>query len=97
MLSRAKSKRDKDFKRLLGYNRVKTLEEKLARDFCYKHSVQASRNHDPDEIKETIFVGSPVEMFGVVLVELGELRSGEIPDYPQGLVIHDSRGTGAFD
>lgn len=79
----------------------KKLEEKIARNYVYQHSISACRNNDPDEVRERVFVGTSEEVVGAVLAELKDQRTkgeeGEIPDYPQGLVISDSRGEGFFD
>jgi hypothetical protein len=97
MVVKSKAKKQKEHKRLLNYYKVRSLEEKLAKDYCHTHSISANRNNTPGEIKETVFVGTPESLTGEVLAEIGALRGGEIPEYPQGLVIHDSRGQGAFD
>lgn len=72
-------------------------EEKLARQYVYKHSISACRNNNPDEIRERIFTGTPEDLKGAVLAEVKDKRQGGIPDFPQGLVVGDSRGTGYFD
>jgi len=76
----------------------KKLEEKIARQYVYKHSVTAHRNNDPNEVRERIFTGKEKDLTEHVLVEMqGEQRQGIIPDYPTGLVFTDSRGEGFFD
>jgi len=83
----------------------KKLEERIARQYVYKHSKSACRNNDPDEVRERIYTGTPDEITEHVLAALGELELKEqitvkrepIPEYPQGLVISDSRGEGFFD
>lgn len=72
------------------------LEAKIARNYCHEHLQSKPRNGDPDEILETVFVGSVEEMQKAVLSEVGANRTGEIPDYPRGLVCFDSNGTGFF-
>ncbi len=72
------------------------LEEKIARNYCHQHSVRTGLN-DPDLPRETVFVGTADEVVAEVLAEVGERRSGEIPDCPQGLVLHSNYGQGAFD
>lgn len=91
---RAKSKQQKDLQRKLNHYNAKSLEEKLAKDYAHTHSLKTISQFG---LKETIFTGTPQELTGTVLAEVGALRSGEVPDYPQGLVIHDSKGQGAFD
>lgn len=78
---------------MLNYHAVKTLEEQLAQAYCRTHSFHT---RDPDEVKETVFVGTPEQLTGEVLAQLGEQRDGIVPDYPQGLVLY-SNGRGAFD
>ena len=76
----------------------KKLEERIARQYVYKHSVTANRNNDPNEMTEKIFIGDPNKVMEHVLVEMqGSQRQGVIPDYPTGLVFSDSRGEGFFD
>ena len=72
------------------------LEEKIARNYCYGHSVHAGRD-EPGAVKEIIFVGTADDVVSEVLSEVGEHRSGEIPDYPEGMVMRSSTGQGAFD
>jgi hypothetical protein len=97
LVIRAKSKKRKDQQRRLTYYKIKTLEEQLAQNYCHKHSIKTTHNKNSGEIKETIFIGTPNELAASVLAEITTLRKGTTPDYPQGLVIHDSKGTGAFD
>ena len=73
------------------------LEERLAKQYLYKNSVTACRNNNPDEMRERIFIGTPDEVKEAVLSEVKGQREGIIPDFPQGLIISDSRGTGFFD
>ena len=70
--------------------------EKIARNYCHQHSIHAG-NNDPDELKEMVFVGNSDDVVEEVLAVIGENRSGEIPDCPEGLVLHSSNGQGAFD
>ncbi len=74
------------------------LESRLARKYVYQHCIWKKdglrRN---TQITECIFTGTEKAMRETVLAELKDKRSGEIPDYPQGLVISDSRGEGFFD
>lgn len=72
------------------------LELKVARNYCHQHSIRTGY-HDPDAIKETVFGGSADQVVEEVLMAVGENRTGEIPDCPQGLVLHNSIGQGAFD
>lgn len=76
---------------------LKKLEERIAKQYAYKHSVSACRNNDPDEMRERIYTGTSQDCAGAVLSEMKGERNGLIPDYPQGLVISDSRGEGYFD
>jgi hypothetical protein len=48
-------------------------------------------------VKEIVFGGSADEVIAQVLKAVRENRTGEIPDCPQGLVLHNSIGQGAFD
>jgi hypothetical protein len=75
----------------------KKLEERIAKQYVYKNSVSACRNNDPDEIRERIYTGTPDAVREHVLTECKGERQGVIPDYPQGLIISDSRGEGFFD
>jgi hypothetical protein len=76
----------------------KKLEERIAKQYAYKHSVTANRSNDPDEMRERIYTGTEKQLTEHVLVEMqGIQRSGVIPEFPQGLVISDSRGEGYFD
>jgi hypothetical protein len=83
----------------------KKLEERIARQYVYKHSVLANRNNDPNEISERIYTGKEEDIAGEVLAKRKELEiktnavidHNEIPVYPQGLVFTDSRGEGYFD
>ena len=77
--------------------RIGKLEAKLARNFCHAHLESRNRNNDPDEISETMFTGSLEEMRETVLAEIGEDRTGEIPEYPTGLVCFDSYDKGFFN
>lgn len=73
------------------------LEAKIARNYCYEHSETKHRNNNPDEITERIYTGTSEEINGFVLAELKDNRMGEIPEYPQGLVISDSIKQGFFN
>jgi hypothetical protein len=83
----------------------KKLEERIAKQYVYKHSVLAHRNNNPDEITERIYKGTSDNIIGHVLSTLGKMELEQkitltrepIPDYPQGLVFTDSRGEGFFD
>lgn len=75
---------------------VGKLEAKVARNYCHQHSVHAGY-HDPTSQKELVFVGTADEVRAEVLAVLGPSRSGEVPDCPQGLVLHSSVGSGEFD
>lgn len=59
--------------------------------------ISRHRNNNPEEITETVFVGSLEELNKVVLVTVGETRTGEIPEYPRGLVCFDSYNKGYFN
>jgi len=72
------------------------LEQKIARNYCHQHSVRAGYE-DPDALKEIVFDGNPDDLVAEVLSALGDRRTGEIPDCPQGLVLHSSNGSGEFD
>jgi len=98
-IMRAKSKKQKDLLRNLLYlrnnrDKTKTREELAAQKYCYQNS-QYTKTHNG--LPETIFIGTPDKLTGSVLAELGGLRSGPVPECPQGLVIHDGKRTGAFD
>ncbi len=81
------------------------LEAKLARNYVYQNSTSACRNRDPDEVRERIYTGTSEQVVCHVLAEIGRLeqknktniKRAEIPEYPQGLVISDSKGEGFFD
>ena len=73
------------------------LEAKIARNYCHQHLVSRHRNNNPEEITEVIFVGSMKKLQETVLAEAGTNRTGEIPDYPRGLVCFDSCNTGFFN
>jgi len=77
--------------------RIGKLEAKIARNYCHQHLISRHRNNDPEEITETIFVGSLEELNKVVLLTAGEIRTGEIPEYPRGLVCFDSLNRGYFN
>jgi hypothetical protein len=91
---RTKAKRQKDLERKLHYYHAKTLEELTANKYVHTHSLRASASH---ELREIVYLGTSEEVTGAVLAELQDKRSGEIPLFEQGLVIHDGKGTGAFD
>jgi len=84
-------------KNLSNKRSIGKLEAKKARNYVHQHLTSRHRNNNPDEIKETIFTGSTDEMRSYVLSEVGESRTGEIPDYPQGLVCFDSCKRGYFN
>ncbi len=71
-------------------------EKKVARNFCHEHSVRAGQN-EPGALREIVFGGTAEELAAEVLAAVGADRTGEIPDYPQGMVLHNSLGLGAFD
>lgn len=74
------------------------LEAKLARNYCYTHSIWKHRNSDPNEVNEQIYIGTQTELNKEVLANLPEgTRTGTIPEYPQGLVIGDQRQSGYFN
>jgi len=73
------------------------LELKLARNYVYTHKITRHANNDPDEVREVIYTGTPEELQSEVLSKLQGERSGYIPEYPQGLILYDSRGHGFFD
>lgn len=75
----------------------KKLEERIAKQYAYKHSVTACRNNCPNEMRERIYTGTPDGVREHVLAECKGVRTGAIPDVPQGLIISDSRGNGFFD
>ena len=75
----------------------KKLEEKIARQYAYQHSVTANRNNTKEEMRERVFIGTSKDLAEAVLAECKGDRQGAIPDFPQGLVISDSRGEGYFD
>lgn len=73
------------------------LEAKLARDYVHRNLVSAHRNHDPNEIKETMFVGTQKGIVNHIQSKTNIKRTGLIPEYPQGLVCFDSRKQGYFN
>jgi len=75
------------------------LEAKIARNYCIENSVYVKRLKDPHEICERVFTKTADYVVQEVLVRLGGDRTlgKEIPDYPQGLVIGDTRKNGFFD
>lgn len=73
------------------------LEAKIARNYVHQHLVSRHRNNNPEEIKETVFIGTLEELNSIVLSTVGDIRTGEIPDYPRGLVVFDSNDTGYFN
>jgi hypothetical protein len=84
----------------------KKLEERIAKQYVYKHSVNKRRNNDPNEMTEKVYTGTSDDINGHVLAKLGEIQQKSpnlkldrevIPDYPQGLVFSDSHGEGYFD
>jgi hypothetical protein len=107
-LARANSKKFKDLQRKLDYEQRKTnqpIEVRLAQKLAKSASVHVRRQNNQNEINEKVLVGTADEIRGAVLAEIEvlEIELGhkivrtEIPDYPQGLVISDSRGEGFFD
>ena len=81
------------------------LEERLAKSYCYQNSKKAPQKINPEIIDQYTTKNSE-DVSKAVLARIRELelssgktinREGEIPDYPQGLVISDSRGLGFFD
>ncbi|MDR0372674.1 MAG: hypothetical protein LBI79_03825 [Nitrososphaerota archaeon] len=100
-LGRAKSKKLKDFLRGREFKTrlaesIRSPEEKLAIEYCHTHSIHAKCNGSGG-VREMVFIGSPEALEGKVLAAIGGLRRDKIPECPQGLVIHSSDGTGAFD
>ena len=77
--------------------RIGKLEAKAARNYCHQHLISRYRNNNPEEIKETVFVGSIEDLNKEVLAKIGGNRTGEIPDYPRGLVCFDSCDRGFFN
>lgn len=75
----------------------KKLEIRAAQKYIYQHSVNVNRNNNPDEMRERVYTGTAEDVAGAVLAECKGERSVAIPEYPQGLVISDSRGEGFFD
>jgi len=74
-----------------GHRNQETLEYKKARSYCFLNGF-----FEPRE-KETIFIGKPEAVMNYVKVALGNnMNEADIPDAPQGLVLSDTRGTGAF-
>ena len=70
------------------------LEQKKARSYVFRN---LDRPRDPDDPPELVFTGTADDIKEAVLLELKGVRSGEIPEYPQGLVVSDRRGEGYFD
>lgn len=77
--------------------RIGKLEAKIARNYVHQHLFSCNRRNDPDEIREVVFVGSDEELEKTVIAEVRERRTGEIPEYPRGLVVFDSNATGYFN
>ena len=83
----------------------KKLEERIAKQYVYKHSINKHRNNNPEEMTEKIYTGTSDEINEHVLAKIGEIEQKtnikvereEIPEYPQGLVFSDSHGEGFFD
>lgn len=73
------------------------LETKIARNYVYEHSESKHRNNNADEPIERMYKGTPEEVEKAVLSKIKGTRTGTIPEYPQGLVIHDRRSCGFFD
>jgi len=71
------------------------LEAKKARNYAYQHSTSTKKNRN--DLFELVYTGTPEALTGAVLAELKDLRSGEIPEIPRGLVLSDGRGAGFFD
>jgi hypothetical protein len=68
-----------------GRRGKESLEQRKARQFCFENS-----KYDP-KLQERIFIKTPIEtacFLGAAAVE--------VPDTPQGLVLTDIHGTGAF-
>ena len=72
------------------------LEEKLARNYCHQHTAHCGYE-SPDALKEIVYTDTSDDARAAVLAEIEGNRTGEIPDCPQGLVLHNSIGQGAFD
>ena len=79
------------------------LEEQKARKFIYQN-LEVSKGIDKP--REVVFKKTESELKEAVVSELIPVLCGEItreealaniPDYPQGLVVMDNRGTGFFD
>jgi len=68
------------------------LEAKLARNYAFQHSRRARGT-----VKETVYTDTAEQLRQQVLAIVKGDREEAIPEIPQGLVIHDSIGTGAFD
>jgi hypothetical protein len=72
------------------------LEAKLVRQYVFKNCIKEPDIKD-GEVRETVFTGTDEDAKSFVLAEIGEHRTGTIPDAPQGLVIHDTNGRGFYD
>jgi hypothetical protein len=82
------------------------LEERLAKQYVYKHSKTAHRFNDPNEIKEKCYIGTEEDITGAVLAKIRKIelkcgfelkRETDIPLYPQALVLSDDNLEGWFD
>ncbi len=75
---------------------MEKLECKLARNYCFQHSVRTACT-GLAACEETVFDGTADGLIGEVLAVIRGNRTGEIPEYPQGLVLHSGDKSGAFD
>jgi hypothetical protein len=86
-LSRAQSKKLKDEQRLREYYGDESLEFRNARFFCFQNS-----KFDPEK-KESVFEDLKVFVDATV----PDAYAADIPDCPEGLVLTNNHGEGAFD
>jgi hypothetical protein len=90
-LSRAQSKKLKDEQRFKQYYEEESREFRNARFFCFCNS-----KFDPEK-QESIFVGKPEDLKVFVDATVPDAYAADIPDCPEGLVLTNNHGEGAFD
>ena len=73
-----------------GHRSAESLEFRKARQFCFQHSKFDAK------LQERIFAGIPEEVASFVTIAVPNARLDDVPETPQGLVLADNRGRGAF-
>ena len=74
-----------------GHRSSESMEFRSARQFCFRHCKY-------DRVsRERVFVGYPEQTLAFVEVSVENPCLSDVPDTPQGLVLADSRGGGAFE